>query len=134
VRVSGKILGTTLNTAVVPTVTVGLGWVGGLTAGATVPVCTLTGAAVGATATANVAFSCTLTTNATGATGTIQPDGWMVIAPSTGAALETVVDSSAAAIGSLSLSTQDTLYVNFTSGSNTSADLQLLDLHVETLQ
>jgi hypothetical protein len=134
VRVSGKILGTTLNTAVVPTVTVGLGWVGGLTAGATVPVCTLTGAAVGATATANVAFSCTLTTNATGATGTIQPDGWMVIAPATGAALETVVDSSAAAIGSLSLSTQDTLYVNFTSGSNTSADLQLLDLHVETLQ
>ena len=133
VRVSGKILGTTLNTAVVPTVVVGLGWVAGLTAGATVPVCTMTGAAVGSTATADIVFSCKLTTNATGTSGTIQPDGLMVIAPATGAALETVLDSSAAAIASLSLTTQNTLFVQFTSGSGTSANLQLLDLHLECL-
>ncbi len=134
VRVSGKITGGTVNTAVVPTVTVGLGWIAGLTAGATVPVCTLTGAAAGATADANFLFSCTLTTNAIGATGTIQPDGLLIVAPATGAALETVVDSSKAAIASLSLSTQNTLYVNFTSGSATTATLQLLDLHLEVLQ
>ena len=134
VRVSGKITGGTVNTAVVPTVVVGIGWVAGLTAGATVPVCTMTGAAAGATADANVLFSCTLTTNAIGAAGTIQPDGLMIVAPATGAALESVVDSSKAAIASLSLSTQNTLYVQFTSGSATTATLQLLDLHVDVLQ
>ena len=133
-RISGKIA-VTANTAAVPTVTIGLGWVAGLTAGAPIAVCTNTGAAYGASAAFNIAFSCTLTVNATGsAAATIMTDGTLIYTAAAGGTGAVANDTGTAAIGSLGLTQQNTAYVEYTSGTNTSSAVQLLDLHVEVLQ
>ncbi len=136
-RVTGKIALTTLNTATLPYITVGLGWVGGLTAGAPVSVCALVPAAAGSTATANETFSCTITTNAVGATAvaTAMTNGYELLAAAAGGALTgATVDTGTAAIGSLGFFAQDTLYITYTSTTNNTGGEQLLDLHIETLQ
>lgn len=135
VRISGKIAAT-VNTAAVPTVTISLGWVAGTTAGAPVAVCTNTGAAYGSSAAFNLTFDCTLTTNALGASAaTIMTKGLMQYnVAAGGAAGVTTIDTGTAAIASLGLSEQNTVYVSYTSGSGTSSAVQLLDLHFETLQ
>ena len=137
IRISGKIALTTLNTATLPYITIGLGWVGGLTAGAPIAVCSLVPAAAGATATANETFSCTITTNAVGATAvaTAMTNGYELLAAAAGGALTgATVDTGTAAIGSLGFFAQDTLFITFTSTTNVVAGEQLLDLHVETMQ
>jgi hypothetical protein len=137
VRVTGKIALTTLNTATLPYITLGLNWVGGLTAGAPIAVCSLVPAAAGSTATANEFFTCTLTTNAVGATaiGTVMTNGYELLTPAAGGALTGATgDTGTAAIASLGLFAQNTLNVIYTSTTNATAGEQLLDLHVETLQ
>lgn len=137
VRVTGKIALTTLNTATLPYITLSLGWVGGTTAGAPVAVCSLVPAAAGSTATANEQFNCTMTTNAVGATaiGTVMTNGSELLVAAAGGALTgATIDTGTAAIGSLGLFAQDTLYVTYTSTTNATAGEQLLDLHIETLQ
>ena len=137
IKISGKIALTTLNTATLPYITIGLGWVGGLTAGAPVAVCSLVPAAAGATATANQTFTCTITTNAAGATAvaTAVTNGYELLVAAAGGALTgATVDTGTAAIGSLGFFAQNTLYVTYTSTTNVTAGEQLLDLHVETLQ
>jgi hypothetical protein len=141
IRVTGK-LALNPNTAAVPTLQVALGWAGaGETAG--VPnanICVLTGSAYGATALFNANFSCTMTVNAlstsaTNTSGTIQGDGWLAYSDqATPAAGAITSDTNTAAIGTLALGGQDTIYVIYTSGSNTTTAVQLLDLHVETIQ
>lgn len=135
VRISGK-LALTVNTAAVPTVTVGLGWAGGLTAGAPIAVCTLTGAAYGSSAAYNAVFDCDITTNAAGTTAvaTTMTNGKLWYAPAAGGAGAVTVDTGTAAITTLGFFSQDTVYIEYTSGTNTSSAVQLLDLHVETLQ
>jgi hypothetical protein len=44
------------------------------------------------------------------------------------------VDTGVAAIGSLGLYAQNTLFITYTSTTNATGGEQLLDLHVETLQ
>jgi hypothetical protein len=137
VRVTGKIALTTLNTATLPYITLGLTWAGGVTAGAPVAVCSIVPAAAGATATANETFSCTMTTNAVGATavGSVMTNGWELLAAAAGGALTgATVDTGTAAIGSLGLFAQEQLSVIYTSTTNATGGEQLLDLHVEVLQ
>lgn len=137
IRVSGKVALTTLNTATLPYITIGLGWVGGLTAGAPISVCALVPAAAGSTATANETFNCTITTNAVGSTavGTAMTNGYELLVAAAGGALTgATVDTGTAAIGSLGLFAQNTLYVTYTSTTNATAGEQLLDFHIETLQ
>jgi hypothetical protein len=137
IRVSGKVALTTVNTATLPYITIGLNWAGGLTAGAQVAVCSLVPAAAGATSTQNETFSCTMTTNAVGATavGSMMTNGSeMLVAAAGGALLGATVDTGTAAIGSLGLFSQVTLNVVYTSTTNVTAGEQLLDLHIETLQ
>ena len=136
VRISGKVALTTVNTATLPYITVGLGWGTGYSAGG-IPtsVCSLVPAAAGATSTQNLAFSCTLTVNATGATGTVMTNGYEILSAAAGGALlQETVDTGTAAITGLSLTTQDTIYVTYTSTTNATGGEQLLDLHIETLQ
>jgi hypothetical protein len=135
IRITGK-LALTVNTAAVPTLNVALGWVGGTTAGAPVNVCTITGAAYGSSAAYNAKFTCDLTVNAAASTaaGTVMTSGALVYAPAAGGAGASTIDTGTAAIASLGLFAQNTVYVTYTSGTNTSSAAQLLDLHVETLQ
>jgi len=137
IRVTGKIALTTLNTATLPYITIGLGWVGGLTAGAPVSVCALVPAAAGSTATANQTFSCTITTNAVGATAiaSAMTNGYELLVAAAGGALTgATIDTGTAAIGSLGFFAQDTLYITYTSTTNSTGGEQLLALNVETLQ
>lgn len=137
-RLSGKAIVATAATTTTPSILVKLGWPGGDTAGVGVAVCTMTTtSAMTVAGTYNYPFSCTLTTNASGVTsvGTIQPDGWMDFAIQGGTtAAVASVDTGTAAIGSLGLQLQDTVYVYFTGATSTTSSLQLMDLHVETLQ
>jgi hypothetical protein len=137
VRISGKIALTTLNTATLPYITIGMAWAGGVTAGAPTAVCSLVPAAAGSTATANETFSCTMTTNAVGTTavGSVMTNGYELLVAAAGGALTgATVDTGTAAIGSLGLFSQDTLFVTYTSTTNATGGEQLLDLHIETLQ
>ena len=137
VRVTGKIALTTLNTAALPYITLGLTWAGGVTAGAPIAACSIVPAAAGSTATANEFFSCTMTTNAVGATavGTVMTNGWEMLFPAAGGALTGAGgDTGTAAIGSLGLFAQAQLNVIYTSTTNSTGGEQLLDLHFETLQ
>lgn len=134
VRISGK-MAATANTAAIPTVTVSLGWAGGTTAGAPVALCTNVGAAYGSSAAFNIIFECVATVNAVGSSAaSIMTDGRMDYALAAGADGVNTVDTAVAVVGSLGLSQQDTVYVLYTSGTNTTSAVQLLDLHVETLQ
>lgn len=136
IRVSGKIALTTLNTATLPYITVSLGWGQGQTSGLPVAVCSIVPAAAGATATANETFSCTMVVNAVGATavGTVMTNGWELLAPAAGGALTgATIDTGTAAIGSLGLFSQDTLYVIYTSTTNATGGEQLLSLNIETV-
>lgn len=137
VRVSGKMIVATAATTTTPSIILKLGWAGGDTAGAGIAVCTMTTtSALGVAATYNLPFSCTMTTNAVGATaiGSLQPDGWADFAVQGGTtAAVAIVDTGTAAIGSLGLFSQNTLYVYFTGATSTTSSLQLMDLHFETL-
>ena len=136
IRVSGKIAAT-VNTAAVPTVTISITWPGGLTAGLPIAVCTNTGAAYGSSAAYNLTFTCTMTVNAPGATaiGTIMTDSTMCYnVAAGGAAAVCTIDTGTAAIGSLGLFAQNSIDVIYTSGTNATSAVQLLDLHIETLQ
>ena len=137
IRVTGKIALTTVNTATLPYITIGINWAGGLTAGAQVPICSLVPAAAGATSTQNETFSCTMTTNAVGTTaiGSIMTNGWEnLVAAAGGALLGSTIDTGTAAIGSVGLFAQDTLNVVYTSTTNVTAGEQLLALNIEILQ
>lgn len=137
IRVSGKILGTTWNTAVVPVLTIALGWNGNTSSGAPVALCTITGPAVGATATEPMTFSCTATVTTVSATNgaAMATDGYFILGVGGAYALGSVLDGgNATPVGSLNLAKQDEVYITLTSGSATTANLQLLDAHFETLQ
>lgn len=134
IRVTGKIAAT-VNTAAVPTVTLSLGWVGGTTAGAPVALCTNVGAAYGSSAAFNLIFECTITTNSIGASSAgLMADGRFDYAAAAGGDGVNTIDTAVAVTSSFGLSQQDTLFVSYTSGTNTTSAVQLLDLHVETLQ
>lgn len=136
IRVSGKIIGT-VNTATTPSVLIKLGWAGGDTAGVGITLATIIDTvAYGASATFNHNFSCMLTTNAVGATavGSIQPNCTLTYTNQTGATVGVAIsDNANAAVGSLGLFSQDTLYVYYTGATNTTSSLQLMDLHIETV-
>lgn len=137
-RIKGKLTLGSTNTATLPTLNVALGWVGGTTAGAPVNLCNFKGVAVGATKVYNGEFMCTLTTNAVGSTavGTIQPGGFLLLQDQSLAAngLGPYVDTNTAAVATLGLFAQNTVYVTYTSTTNATNAPQLLDLHVEVLQ
>jgi hypothetical protein len=81
----------------------------------------------------NATFSCTMTTNATGATGTIMPNGLLVVQLGAGTTIGNLaVDTGTAAITNNTLA-QDQLYVTYVGTSGTSTAVQLLDLHIRTL-
>jgi hypothetical protein len=138
VRLSGKIVLGTTNTATLPTLAAVLSWVGGDTAGVGITTCSFTTAATGSTVAYNGEFVCTLTTNAVGATavGSIMTGGNVTYQVQTGAAagLGPNVDLNNAAVGSLGLFAQNTINLVYTSTTNATATEQLMDLHVEVLQ
>ena len=125
VRITGKILGTTVNTSVVPVLVVALGWNGNTSTGAPVALCTITGPAQGSTATANFNFTCTAQTvaaSSTNAATMLTEASYVTGAAGSAFALGTVLDGGTATpVGSLNLAKQDAVYVYFTSGSATSA-------------
>lgn len=137
VRIRGKVTLGSTNTATLPTLNLAVGWVGGTTAGAPVNLCALEGIAIAATKVYNAQFECVLTTNAVGATaiGTVQPSGSFVIqAQDISANGFAYIDSNTAAVATLGLFAQDTLFITYTSTTNTTAAPQLLDLHIVTEQ
>ena len=137
IRVSGKINGT-INTATTPSILLKLGWATGTTTGAPVAVCTATSTtAYGGSAVYYHQFSCTMTTTtvAAGATSAIQStmNAFYTLAGGTTNGL-VLGDVAAGPVGSLDLSRQNTLYVEYIGATNVTSSLQLMDLHVETLQ
>jgi hypothetical protein len=62
-------------------------------------------------------------------------DGYFILGVGGAYALGSVLDGgNATPVGSLNLAKQDEVYITLTSGSATTANLQLLDAHFETLQ
>lgn len=138
IRISGKLALTTVNTSVQPVISISASWVGGTTSGVGVSTFVTTSTTAGTTASFNGEFSAILTTNAVGATavGSIMPSGSTMYQIATGVAngLGPYIDNNVAAVGSLGLFAQDTLNIVFTSLAATTADAQLLDLHIEVLE
>lgn len=135
VRITGKIQGGATASGTLA-VLVGLGWAGGLTAGAPVPVCDIVSASLLGTQSYTVPFSCTWTTNAVGATavGTIQPDSWFIAGGTAGTTNIVASDANLVAVTGLGLFSQDTVYVYLTPGASAITAARLMDLSVETLQ
>lgn len=135
VRVYGKLALSETATGTVA-VNIQLGWAGGTTAGAPVTICAFPAITFAATTTDNFAFNCTLTTNAVGATaiGTLMPDGVLNTSTTAGASGQTATDTGVAAVGSLGLFAQDTVYVSATAAVAAMVSSQVTDLHIEVLQ
>jgi hypothetical protein len=137
VRVTGKI-NLTAGASSTLGVYIGTAWAGGTTAGLPITVCNPISGFVFATAASVVEFSCTMTTNAIGATavGTIQPESWFLgnTAAGTGSTSPQGVEKSAVAVGSLGLFAQNEYTVYITPLVAADTTVQLMSLHVETLQ
>lgn len=130
VVVTGRITGT-FGTSETPSVRVSLGPI--FTTGTPTNVCAMSHTTALSAAVYNAHFSCTMTTNATGATGTIMPNGLLVVQIGAGTTIGNLaVDTGTAAITNNTLA-QDQLYVTYVGTSGTSTAVQLLDLHIRTL-
>jgi hypothetical protein len=134
VRFTGKIIGGATATGTLA-INVGVVWAGGVTAGAPVAVCIPTTTSVLGTQTYTIPFSCTMTTNAVGATavGSVQADSWF-IAAAAGTTNIVGSDTGTAAVGSLGLFSQDTVYVYLTPATEAITAARLMDLHIESIQ
>lgn len=137
VRVTGKI-NLTAGASSTLGIFIGTTWAGGVTAGLPVTVCNPVSGFVFATAASVVDFSCTMTTNAVGATavGSIQPESWFLgnTAAGTGSTSPQGVEVSATAVGSLGLFSQNEYTVYITPLVAADTTVQLMSLHIETLQ
>ena len=135
IRMNGKLAISATATGTVA-FSIQAGWAGGDTAGAPVTVCTFPAITFAATTTDSVSVTCTFTTNAVGATaiGSIMTNGVVVTSTVAGASGQVVTDTGTAAIGSLNLFSQDTVYLVETAATAALVSSQVLDLHLETLQ
>ncbi len=137
VRVTGKI-NLTAGASSTLGIYIGSVWAGGVTAGLPITVCNPISGFVFATAASVVDFSCTMTTNAIGATavGSIQPESWFLgnTAAGTGSTSPQAVEKSAVAVGSLGLFSQNEYSVYITPLVAADTTVQLMSLHIETLQ
>lgn len=136
VRITGKI-SLTAGASSTLGIYLGASWPGGVTAGLPITVCNPISGFVFAThAYTDVNFSCTMTTNAVGATaiGSIQPESSFMAGYATGTLIPVGTDASAAAVGSLGLFAQDEFTVYITPLVAADTTVQLVSLHIETLQ
>lgn len=136
VRVSGKLL-LTAGASSTLSVQLMMGWAGGLTAGLPVAVCNAVSGFVFATQPyTDTNFSCTMTTNAVGATaiGSIQPESMFMAGYAAGTLIPIGTDTSNAAVGSLGLFAQDTFSLAIKPLVAADTTVQLLSLHIETLE
>lgn len=135
VRISGKIVGGATASGTLA-VLVGLGWAGGLTAGAPIPVCNIVSSSLLGTQNYTVPFVCTWTTNAVGTTavGTLQTDSYFIAGGTAGTTNIVASDANLSAVGSLGLFAQDSVYVYITPGASAITAARLMDLSIETLQ
>lgn len=78
-------------------------------------------------------FSCTMTTNATGTSGTVMPDGMAVVALGAGTTAGTAMPELGTAAITDNISIVNWLYVTYVPTSGTDTAVQLLDLHIESL-
>lgn len=136
VRFSGKIK-LTAGASSTLSIQTGMVWAAGVVAGLPTTVCNSVSGVVFATQPyTDVNFTCTMTTNAVGATavGTIQPESNFLASYAAGTVVPVAADTSAVAITALGLFSQDT--ISFWVVPSVAADttVQLMSLHVETLQ
>lgn len=136
VRVTGKIKATAGASSTLG-IFVGMAWPGGVTAGLPITVCNPVSGVVWATQPyTDVNFSCTMTTNAVGTTaiGSIQPESWFIASYAAGTVVPVAADASASAVGSLGLFAQDEFTVYITPLVAADTTVQLMSLHIETIQ
>lgn len=136
VRISGKI-SLTAGASSTLSIQSGMAWVGGVTAGLPLTVCNSISGVVWAThAYTDVNFTCTMTVNAVGVTavGSLQPESTYLGAYATATVTPIGTDTSAAAIASLGLFAQDTFTISILPLVAADTTVQLVSLHIETLQ